>query len=169
MQHSHSRHQETTWNLFKINLKGILKFSDEQPLEGAMCMNLRWNSRGHPKNISECSWFQIKQFTRLLEFIKLYKQNSLENVFIFPIYQNYIFNLALTHGRMLTFQYQPKTSKQNNTFFFFYTKRVMKLQKDSRKLWTERGMHMQYDNSKYFYYYCRKRKWMYITTTNKNE
>ena len=39
-------------------------------------------------------WFQTKQFARILEFIKLYKQNPSENIFIFTIHQNY--TLALT-------------------------------------------------------------------------
>ena len=46
-------------------------------------------SCGHPEiffffvcaNLSEYWWFQAKQFTRLLEFIKLYKQNSLGEFF----------------------------------------------------------------------------------------
>ena len=36
VQHSHSRHQKTTSNLLRINLKGILKFNDIWPPEGAM-------------------------------------------------------------------------------------------------------------------------------------
>ena len=35
------------------------------------------------------AWFQTKRFTGLLELIQLYKQNLLENFFIFAIYQNY--------------------------------------------------------------------------------
>ena len=42
-------------------------------------------------------WFQTKQFTRLLEFIKVYKQNPLDK-FIFTMYQN--FTLTLTNSYM---------------------------------------------------------------------
>ena len=35
MQHSHSRHQKTTSNLLRINLKGKLRFINEWPLEVA--------------------------------------------------------------------------------------------------------------------------------------
>ena len=38
---------------------------------------------------SKFGWFKTKQFTGLLEFIKLYKQNPLEKFFIFTIYQKY--------------------------------------------------------------------------------
>ena len=38
VQHSHSRHQKTTSNFLRINLKGILKFNEIWPLEGATCM-----------------------------------------------------------------------------------------------------------------------------------
>ena len=34
-------------------------------------------------NFSKYWWFQTKRFTRLLEFIKLYKQNPVEKFFIF--------------------------------------------------------------------------------------
>ena len=44
-------------------------------------------------------WFQMKQLTSsLLEFIKVYKQNPLENCFIFTIYHLY---LALIHRLVL--------------------------------------------------------------------
>ena len=43
---------------------------------------------------SENWWFQIKRFTGLLEFIQLYKQNPLENIFIFTFYQNYTLDLT---------------------------------------------------------------------------
>ena len=43
---------------------------------------------------SKYSWFQTKRFTSLLELIKLYEQNPLQNFFIFTIYLNY--TLALT-------------------------------------------------------------------------
>ena len=38
VQHSYSRHQKTTSNLLRINLKGIVKFNEIWPLEGATCM-----------------------------------------------------------------------------------------------------------------------------------
>ena len=34
-------------------------------------------------------WFQTKWFIGLLELVQLYKQNSLEKIFTFTIYQNY--------------------------------------------------------------------------------
>ena len=40
LQHSHSRHQKTTPNLFRINWKGKLRFSNPWPLEGAMYITL---------------------------------------------------------------------------------------------------------------------------------
>ena len=86
VHHSHSRYQKATSNLLRINLKGKLRFSDERPQEGAMYINLWQNIRGHHKiyfvaNISKYWRFQTKQFTRLVELIKLYK-NPLENLFI---------------------------------------------------------------------------------------
>ena len=41
VQHSHSRHQKTTSNLLRINLKGIVvKFNEIWPIEGAMYITL---------------------------------------------------------------------------------------------------------------------------------
>ena len=40
VQHSHSRHQKTTSNLLRIHLKGIFKFNEIWPLEGAMNITL---------------------------------------------------------------------------------------------------------------------------------
>ena len=95
VQHSHSRHQETTSNLLRIHLQGKLMFGNSSPLEGAMYI-----FGGIPKMLvfaifSKYWWFQTKQFTRLLEFIKLYKQNPLEKIFIFTLYQNYTLALML--------------------------------------------------------------------------
>ena len=88
VQHSHSRHQKTTSDLLKLNLRGTFRFSNERPLS-------RWSYvhepiymirklSGHPdfffKRKKKNEWFQIF-FTRLLEFIKLYKQNPLENFY----------------------------------------------------------------------------------------
>ena len=36
VQHSHSRHQKTTSSLLTMNLKGILRFSNEWPLDGEL-------------------------------------------------------------------------------------------------------------------------------------
>ena len=52
MQHSPSRHQKTTSNILRINLKGLFKFNEIWSLEGAMYITLWQNFRGHPKNIS---------------------------------------------------------------------------------------------------------------------
>ena len=54
---------------------------------------------------SKYRWFQTKWFTRLVEFIKLCKQNPLENFFIFTIYQNY--TLALNHFFSTTLNKKP--------------------------------------------------------------
>ena len=51
VQHSHSQHQKTTSNLCRITLKGTLRFSNGQPLEGAMYIHLWQNSQGHPENV----------------------------------------------------------------------------------------------------------------------
>ena len=97
VQHSHSRYRITTSNMsnrLRINLKCTYSCSNGRPLEGAMYINLSWkNSRGASRkwkkkkkiisNFSKYPWFQTKQFTRLLEFIKLYKQNPLEIFFFF--------------------------------------------------------------------------------------
>ena len=40
VQHSHSRHQKTTSNLPRINLKGILQFNEIWPQEGAMYITI---------------------------------------------------------------------------------------------------------------------------------
>ena len=48
-------------------------------------------------------WFQANGFTGLLELIKLYKQNPLEDISIFTIYQSY--TLALRP----VFKYKIKT------------------------------------------------------------
>ena len=48
VQHSHSRYQETTSNLPRINLKGKFRFNSSRPLEGAMYIYFG----GHPKNVS---------------------------------------------------------------------------------------------------------------------
>ena len=96
VQHSHSRHQKTTSNLLGIHLKDKLRCSNGTPtrwryehkpivkFSGASpkyCFLLQFS-----QNIDQ--WFQTKQFTRLLEFIMLYKQNLLDTIFIFTIYQN---------------------------------------------------------------------------------
>ena len=52
VQHYHSRHQKTSSNLLRINLKGILKFNRIWPIEGAMCITLMVEFSGHPENVS---------------------------------------------------------------------------------------------------------------------
>ena len=167
VQHSHSRHQETTWNLFKINLKGTLRFSDEQPLEGAICMNLRWNSQGHPKNISEYSWFQIKQFTRLLEFMKTpIIQNSLENVFIFPIYHKLYIWFGFNWWQNVNISV-PAKNKQTKWYIFFIPRGLWYCKKiagnsEMREAWT--CITITVNSMKCFYYYRSKRKWVFYCT-----
>ena len=103
VQQSHSRCQKTTSNLLGITLKGRLRVSNEQSSEGAMYINICWNSWGIPRNyffsqnFSIYWWFQTKLFTRLLEFIKLCKQTPLEFfTFIFPLFSKTILWLYTT-------------------------------------------------------------------------
>ena len=96
MQYFHSRHLETS-NFLTIPfiLNGRLRISNEWSLEGATYINLWWNFRGLPKpfsslhNISKHWWFETKQFTRLWEFIKLYKEIPLE-IFFWGVYFHYL-------------------------------------------------------------------------------
>ena len=92
--HSHSRQQKTTSNLLRINLRGILKFNEIWPQEGALYITLWQKFGGHPKNFSFMQFCQKidgfrQRFTGLLELLQLYKQNPLEKFLIFTIYQNY--------------------------------------------------------------------------------
>ena len=84
-QHSHSRHQKTISNLHRIISQGRLRVSNKKSLEGALYMyiNLPPPSPFFSSNFSEYWWFQTKQFTRLLEFIKLYKTKPTGNFFHF--------------------------------------------------------------------------------------
>ena len=130
MQHSHSRHQKTNSNLLRINFKTqtevqqltatrrsyvhkpIVKFSGASP----KCLLFA--------NFSKYLWFKTKQFTGLLEFVKLYKQNSLKKLFLLhylpklyigfklkqrlkPIQNNSQFSLILK-----IFTCKPRTSGQ---------------------------------------------------------
>ena len=45
-------------------------------------------------SFSENLWFQTIRFTGLLELVQLYKQNQLDKIFIFTIYQNYTLDLT---------------------------------------------------------------------------
>ena len=86
VQHSHSRHQKTTSTLLRINLKGILKFNEVWPLEGATCMYsnsmVEFSAASRKCYFyAENWWFQTKRFTGLLELIQLYKINSLQILF----------------------------------------------------------------------------------------
>ena len=96
VQHSYSRHQKTTSNLRRVNLKGILKFNEIWPLEGAM---VGFSGASRKFNFfaifSENLWFQTIRFTRLLEVIQLYEQKRLEKFLIFTIYQNYTLALNI--------------------------------------------------------------------------
>ena len=100
VQHSHSRHQNTS-NLLRIYLKGISKFNEIWPLEGAMYIPLWYIFRGHPQNVSFMQFsqkiygFRQKKITGLLELIQLYKQSPLEKFFLFTIYQNYTLALII--------------------------------------------------------------------------
>ena len=102
-KHSHPRHLKTTSNFLTIHLKGKLTFGNGSPLEGAMYINLWWNFRGHPKFFFFFNFLKIWMVSdktihrafgihKTLVFIK---QNPLEKIFIFTIYQNY--TLALNY------------------------------------------------------------------------
>ena len=80
------------------NLKCILQFNEIWPLEGAIYITLWYNFGGIPifflcvcvcAIFSEYWSFQTKRFTVLLELIQLFKENPLEKLFFFTIYQNY--------------------------------------------------------------------------------
>ena len=97
VQHSQSRHQETTSNLLRINLKGILKFNKIWPLEVSYTCT---------KILVLCNFCRKlmvsdKRFTGLLELIQLYKQTPLEKFFIFIIYPNYTLALNCCSRCML--------------------------------------------------------------------
>ena len=67
VQHSHSRHQKTTSNLLRINLKGRLRFNNYSwPPKGAMYMYINLQSymyckifRGIPKVLVLCNFLKI--------------------------------------------------------------------------------------------------------------
>ena len=111
MQHSHSTHQKIISNLLRITLKGRLRVSNEQSLEGAIYVN-------KPMVLLLPFWGQIsqnvdgfrqKQFTRLIEFIKFYKQNPLE-IFFFTVDQYDTLALIFVHKCYISFKsymYEP--------------------------------------------------------------
>ena len=80
MQHSHPRHYKATTNV--LNIK-------ERQIEGQQWVHT-WKpmvkflgaSQKFFANFSKYWSFPTKQFTRLLEFIKLYKQNPLDIFFL---------------------------------------------------------------------------------------
>ena len=80
------RYQKTTSNFLRITLKGSMRVSNEWLLEGDMYINLYGKILGASWKVMlfckflKTSMVSDKQLTRLLEFIKLYKQNSLENL-----------------------------------------------------------------------------------------
>ena len=111
VQNSHSRHQKTTSNLLRINLKGILKFNEIWPLEGAIYITL-WQNFSFMQFSQKIDGFRQKIFTGLLEPIQLCKQTPLDKFFIFTIYQNY--TLALKQCNILHTCIQITT----NTFWW---------------------------------------------------
>ena len=68
--------------------------------ERANYITLLWKFRGHPENDSFMQFsqridgFRQKRFTMLLEITQLYKQNPLEQILNFTIYQNYTLTLS---------------------------------------------------------------------------
>ena len=105
VQHSHSRHQKTTSNLLRINLKCILKCNEIWPLEGAMYITLWYRIFGGiPKmlvlyNFLRKLMVSDKKIHRAFRTrtCQIYKQNPLENFFIFTIYQNYTLVLIMVY------------------------------------------------------------------------
>ena len=95
MQHSHTRHL-TTSNLLRITVKCRLRFSNEWPLEGAVYINLYGKILpGIPNFFVFCKlfkywWFQTKQFTGLLEFMKLYKIHCILEIFYISLFSKTI-------------------------------------------------------------------------------
>ena len=96
VQHFHSRHQKTTSNLLTTHLKGKLMFGNASSLYRRSYVYIKamvtfsgasWK-KVYFSLFSKCWWFETKQFTGLVEFIKLYEQNPSEKPFIFTIYQN---------------------------------------------------------------------------------
>ena len=99
MHLSRSRHQKTTSNFIRISLKGSIRVTNEwSPEELCVFINLwqnPWGGGGVPifwsfENFSKYWWFQTKQSTRLLEFIKLSKETHCRffffSFFFFTIY-----------------------------------------------------------------------------------
>ena len=107
VQHSHSRHQKTTPNLLRINLKGKLSFNHSWSNRGSYVQNWKLygkNFRGNPKNVSFTQFSQnIDGFRQndsqpwLLELVlKSINKTQLEKIVIVTIYQNYVLALSLT-------------------------------------------------------------------------
>ena len=89
VQHSHSRHKITTSNLCRINLKanwGLITTTRGSYVHKPTVKFLEVSPNFLSGNFSNYGWLQTKQFTRLLEFIKLYKQNPLMMIFFFSHY-----------------------------------------------------------------------------------
>ena len=131
VQHSHSRHQETTSNLLKITLKGM-QIDDQQwtITRGSFVHKPMVKfSRYVPQTFCCCCcckylkllMVSTKQFTRLLEFIKLYLNKI--NPFIFfksLIYQSCTLAwIPSSFGsRSIRYIYVPLTSNLVFKFFF---------------------------------------------------
>ena len=116
VQHSYSRHQKTTSNLLRINLKGILKFNEIWPLEGAIHTELYGRIfRGHPQFFFFlCNFLRklmvsdnnIHRAFRTHEYNSI-KQKRLEKFFIFTIYQNYTLALISCILSLKKWGYKP--------------------------------------------------------------
>ena len=104
MQHSHSRHQKTTLNLLRISLKGKLRFNNAWPIEGAVYITMV-KFQGHSENVCfmQLSQNMWKQFTRLLELLKLYKQNPLEDFSFYPNYIGFKMSIVIFDKNSLSF------------------------------------------------------------------
>ena len=99
-----TRHQQTTSNLLRITLKDKMRISNEWSQEGALYTNLCYNYQGPwsifflLRNFLKYWWFQTKQLTSHLKFIKLYKQTPFEKYLIFTIIWKYMLQTKLYFG-----------------------------------------------------------------------
>ena len=98
VQHSHFRHQKTTSNLLRINLKGILKVQWNMATRGSYVHNCYGRIFGGiPKMLILCNFLRkfmasdekIHRAFRTHTTVFILKQNPLDKFFIFTIYQNY--------------------------------------------------------------------------------
>ena len=138
MQHSYAKHQKTTSNLLGITFKGRLRVSNDMTTKGSyanktyMCGKILGGGGAKflffvVANISKYWWFQPKNFTGLLGFIKLYKQKPFD-FFSFTIHQNHtlaLIDILQNISNILSFQlflWNDVQRKFQFICFFFWNK-----------------------------------------------